>query len=88
MPPRNWARICFSRRSLFNISNSSSAISSWQKTFTTFCPVMVSSMYPFKAPRADCWPLNYFCLRFATSPPARNMSGIMIRVTAVSQMFV
>ena len=44
IPPRNWARICLSFRSLFKISNSSSATSSWQNTLTTFCPVTVSSI--------------------------------------------
>ena len=36
--------------------------SSWQNTFTTFCPAIISSIYPFTAPRSLCCATKYFPL--------------------------
>ena len=41
-------RLSFSSLNCFRLS------SSWQKTLTTFCPVIVSSMQPFSRPRSFC----------------------------------
>ena len=83
IPPKNWARIWLCLRSWFSMPNSSLAVSSWQNTLTTFCPVMVSSIYPFTAPRDVCWAVKYFWLHPATAPPAFIIMGIITRVTRV-----
>ena len=42
--------------------NSSKSCGSWLNTFSTFCPVTISSTKPFTLPRCICWRTKYFRL--------------------------
>ena len=85
----NWlALVAFSHRSSFRMSNSSFVSSSWQKTFTTFWPLIISSMKPFSVPSDCCWERK----KRPASPPTLRVTIIMMAsessVHSVSQKLV
>lgn len=49
-----FARVELSRRRSLTARKSARASSSWQKTFTTFWPSIISSMKPSTSPRSCC----------------------------------
>ena len=70
-----------SNSSSFKASKSALLSSSWQKTFTTFCPFIISSIYPSTLPIDSCWRIKYF----AELPPTFLMTrSIMITPTTTT----
>ncbi len=68
----------------FNWLNWSRLSCSWQNTFTTFCPVMVSSIQPFTAPMAFCCARKYRLLKEPIFFVATSIMPTISSVTSVS----
>ena len=60
---------------------------SWQKTLTTFWPVIISSMNPLSLPRFFCWATKFLPDREVTLTVRNSIRPIMARVTKVRGRF-
>ena len=77
---RIFARVPASQSWLFNFSKSSFTWFSRVKTFTTFCPSIISSIKPFTAPKLCCCALKAFPLCFPIFP-VRKTIKTSIKIT-------
>ena len=66
--------------------NSSTFFSSWQKTFTTFWPSIISSIKPLRLPRFFCWATKYRPDRPENFLVVKRTTATMARVRRVRGM--
>ena len=80
---RRLACMAESRSSWLRRLNSAVEASSWQKTFTTFSPEIVSSTKPLTAPRRCCWAAKCLAEAPPILPVTRVIRPTMARVRMV-----
>ena len=92
MFPKVFARVACWQSSSFNVSNSSETAFSRVNTCTTFCPLIISSMYPLMSPKDFCWRTNeradappIFLVRYSMRTTIRRtstVSGMLMEIIA------
>ena len=63
-------------------AKSAFAASSWLKTWTTFCPPMISSMKPSSVASECCWATMYR----EDAPPSLRVTSIMTATTTTTRI--